>query len=247
MSFVKHYNPLFDPKNTSPFKLSRSKIDLFINCPRCFYLDRRLGIARPSIPGFSLNNAVDHLLKKEFDLLRYKGETHALIEEYEIDAIPYKHQELDVWRDPFKGITHIDSDSNLLITGGIDDIWRNSHGKLLIVDYKATSTEKEITLDDKWKQSYKRQMEIYQWLFKEEGFDVSDMGYFVFANAGKNKPTFDGVLEFKLSIIPYRGKTEWIPKTLLKIRKTLTSNKVPDYNLECEHCIFALKSNQKDK
>lgn len=31
---------LFDPKSKTPFKLSRSKIDLFLNCPRYFYLDR---------------------------------------------------------------------------------------------------------------------------------------------------------------------------------------------------------------
>lgn len=247
MSFVKHASPLFDSKSTAPFKLSRSKVDLFTQCPRCFYLDRKLGISRPSIPGFSLNNAVDHLLKKEFDLLRHKGETHALIEEYEIDAIPYKHPKLDEWRDPFKGITHVDKSSNLLITGGIDDIWQSSNGKLMIVDYKATSTEKEITLEDKWKQGYKRQMEIYQWIFRSAGFDVSDMGYFVFANAGKGKPKFDGILEFKLTIIPYQGHTEWIPETLIKIRKLLIQDDIPDYTLECEHCMFALKSKNAEK
>lgn len=247
MAFVKYHNPLFDPQSKTPFKLSRSKVDLFTQCPRCFYLDRRLGISRPGMPGFSLNNAVDHLLKKEFDLLRHKGETHALIIEYEIDAIPYKHPELDTWRDPFKGITYVDPKSNLLITGGIDDVWQASNGKLLIVDYKATSTEKEITLEDKWKQGYKRQMEIYQWIFKSAGFDVSDMGYFVFANAGKGKPKFDGILEFKLTIIPYQGKTEWIPKTLMKIRELLIQDDIPDYTLECEHCMFALKSKNAEK
>jgi hypothetical protein len=58
---------LFDPGSDKPFPLSRSKVELYLNCPRCFYLDRRLGIGRPSGPPFNLNSAVDALLKREFD------------------------------------------------------------------------------------------------------------------------------------------------------------------------------------
>jgi hypothetical protein len=52
------------------YKISRSKIELFTECPRCFYLEVVKGVKRPSMPGFSLNSAVDELLKKEFDILR---------------------------------------------------------------------------------------------------------------------------------------------------------------------------------
>lgn len=72
-----YYNPqrtknLYNPDSKEPFKLSRSKIDLFLNCPRCFYLDRRLGVGRPPGSPFALNSAVDVLFKKEFDLHRAK-------------------------------------------------------------------------------------------------------------------------------------------------------------------------------
>jgi hypothetical protein len=65
---VKTYK-IFNPESKEPFELSRSKIDLFLECARCFYLDRRLGIGRPDSFPFTLNNAVDALLKKEFDEL----------------------------------------------------------------------------------------------------------------------------------------------------------------------------------
>ena len=71
---------LYDPKSSTPFKLSRSKIDLFIECPRCFYFDRKIGVARPPGFPFALNSAVDTLLKKEFDVYRAKGVKHPLIE-----------------------------------------------------------------------------------------------------------------------------------------------------------------------
>ncbi len=61
---------LFNTKSIEAFPLSRSKIDLFLQCPRCIYLDRKLGISQPSGAPFTLNNAVDVLLKKEFDTHR---------------------------------------------------------------------------------------------------------------------------------------------------------------------------------
>ena len=54
--------------------------------------------------------------------------------------------------------------TNLMVTGAVDDVWADGDETLFVVDYKSTSTEKEISLDDQWKQAYKRQMEIYQWL-----------------------------------------------------------------------------------
>src|SRR3990172_8648990 len=119
-----YYNPnrksnLYNPDSTAPFRLSRSKIDLFLNCPRCFYLDRRLGVGQPPGYPFSLNSAVDKLLKKEFDTHRAKGTKHPLMEHYGIDAIPLAHEKIDEWRDSMRaGITYRVDGTNLIITGG---------------------------------------------------------------------------------------------------------------------------------
>ena len=86
------------------WRLSRSKIDLFIECSRCFYLDNKLGTKRPPGYPFTLNVAVDTLLKKEFDIHRAKKKAHPLMEQYKIDAVPFQHKELNIWRDNFKGI-----------------------------------------------------------------------------------------------------------------------------------------------
>ena len=43
---------LYDPKSKEPFKLSRSRIESFIHCPKCFYLDRRLGVGQPDMRRF---------------------------------------------------------------------------------------------------------------------------------------------------------------------------------------------------
>lgn len=229
---------LFDPQSKQPFRISRTQIERFMECPRCFYMDRRLGVGRPSMPGFSLNVAVDHLLKKEFDLLRHNGESHELMKKYKIDAVPYKHPDIDKWREDFKGFEHHNKKTNLTITGAVDDVWVNDKGELHIVDYKATSTEKEISLEDEFKQGYKTQMEIYQWLFRQEGFKVNKTGYFVFANAGKNRPHFDGKLEFELSIVPHTGDDSWVEQTIQDIHKCLMSNEIPESSATCEYSAY---------
>lgn len=236
--YYKKSSNLFDPKSSAPFKLSRSKIDLFMECPQCFYLDRRLGVGRPPGFPFTLNSAVDALLKKEFDLYRNEEAPHPLTKEFGLEVIPFKHEKMDIWRNTFKGIEYLHEPTNLLITGAIDDVWVNPKGQVIIVDYKATSKTSEVNLDSDWQRGYKRQMEIYQWLFTQNGFDVSPTGYFVYCNGDVGKPVFDKKLEFDIKILPYTGDNSWIPDTLKEIKQCLLSDKIPDMNENCDYCNY---------
>lgn len=229
---------LFDPKSPEPFRLSRSKIDLFLNCPRCFYLDRRLGVGQPPGFPFSLNSAVDKLLKKEFDIHRAKGTSHPLMKTYKVDAVPYNNELISVWRESFKGITFYHKKTNFIITGAVDDVWENSQGELIIVDYKSTSKDAEVTLDAEWQIGYKRQMEIYQWLFRQNGFKVSGIGYFVYCNGDADKEAFDGKLEFDVKIIPYQGNDEWVEKTIIEAHTCLISDVIPKASWKCDYCAY---------
>lgn len=232
------YN-LYDPKSKQSFRLSRSRIDRFLECPRCFYIDRRLGIDRPSGPPFSLNSAVDKLLKKEFDIHRVTGTAHPLMKAYKIDAIPFQHEKLDDWRDSLrKGVEFVHTKTNLMITGGLDDVWVNPLGELIVVDYKATSKDGEVNLDAEWQIGYKRQMEVYQWLLRQNDFRVSDTGYFVYCNGTTDKKAFDAKLEFNIKVIPYKGDDSWIEPTLLEIKECLDSPKIPDSHPDCDFCKY---------
>lgn len=206
-------------------------------------MDLRLGIGRPSFPPFTLNSAVDSLLKSEFDLLRQEGQSHELMKQYHIDAIPSNHPDLPKWRGDipeyhWTGAQVIHPPTNFLVTGLVDDIWESGAGELVIVDYKATSTTKEISLEDEYKQAYKRQMEVYQWIFRHLGFNVCDTGYFVFANARKNLPKFDGRLEFDMSIIAHKGDDSWVEDSLIAARQCLMSSKIPKEDPDCEYCDY---------
>jgi len=229
---------IFDPASKRAHKISRSKIDLFLECPRCFYLEVRLGVKRPSLPGFTLNLAVDHLLKKEFDLYREQQKRHPLMEQYDIDAVPYQHPDLSKWRENFVGIQYHHKPTNFLVFGAVDDIWVNPKKELHVVDYKATSKREKPTLDSRWGDQYKRQLEVYRWLLQQNGFAVSEVGYFVYVNGKKDVEAFNGRLEFDIDVIPHTMKEGWIEKTLLDARKLLEDERIPKPGTLCEHCPY---------
>ncbi len=241
--FKKQYNPHRSADWNyagKKWKLSRSKIELFVECPRCFYLDNKYGTARPRGPSFTLNIAVDELFKKEFDTYRQAKEPHPLMIENSIDAIPYTHAKLDEWRDNFSGITHDHKETGFTISGAVDDIWEDKEGNLIVVDYKATSKEERIESlsNSGWEDSYRRQMGVYQWLLRQNGFKVSDTGYFVYANAKRDGDEFADHLEFETTVIPCTGDTSWIDETLPAIKTCLSAEHVPPVGPNCEFCPY---------
>jgi hypothetical protein len=230
------------------WKLSRSKIDLFLECPRCFYIDNKLGLKR--VPGFpfSINSAVDHLLKQEFDAHRAKGEQHPLQKEYGLDAIPAQHDEIDEWRRNFGGVKYLHEPTGLLVTGAIDDLWINKNGEYIVVDYKATAKEEAVVeLNHEWQDGYKRQMEVYQWLLRQNGLPVSDTGYFVYCTGKMDGKAFDKRIDFDVNLIAYKGNDSWIEKTLLDIKKCLDKNTIPKSNKDCDWCTYWNARNEFEK
>lgn len=238
------YNPvrsrnLYDPKAEKPFKISRSKIDLFVECPRCFYIDRRLGTGRPPGFPFNLNSAVDSLLKSEFDAHRAAGTAHPLQASYGLDAIPAPHEQINDWRENFKGVQFHHAPTNLIITGAIDDLWLDSDGNYIVVDYKATAKKEPVkVLDQAWQAGYKRQMEIYQWLLRRNGLEVSDTGYFVYCTGRPDAEAFDARIDFDVHLIPYTGNDDWVEAKIIELHACMNGDDIPDAGEDCDYCAY---------
>jgi CRISPR/Cas system-associated exonuclease Cas4 (RecB family) len=241
-------SPAYVPGQKAVFKLSRSKIELFKQCPRCFWLDARLKIKRPSGPPFQINKAIDELFKKEFDTYRLKAQPHPMMVDNQIKAIPYQHDDLDKWRHNFTGVGILHEPTNLFIYGAVDDIWVNDDGELIVVDYKATAKNGEITLDSDWQIMYKRQMEIYQWLLRANGFKVNDTGYFVYTNGRLDLDGFYDKVEFVTKVIGYTGADAWIEPTIKEMKNCLEGD-IPVVGTAamggpCEFCTYARSRTQ---
>ena len=234
----------YRPGQTTPFKVSRSKIELYKQCPRCFWLDVRLKIKRPEGPPFNINKAIDELFKKEFDTYRAKGEAHPIMLDNQIKAIPYTHEKLNDWRETFVGVQHLHPPTNLLVFGAVDDLWVTPEGEVIVVDYKATAKDKEVSIDADWQISYKRQMEVYQWLLRQNGLTVHPTGYFVYANGRMDLDGFFDKVEFRTKLIPYTGDDSWVDAVVQEM-KTCMDGDMPTtigtslMGGDCEFCSYA--------
>lgn len=244
MAYTRERSLPYQPGQTAPFKISRSKIELFMQCPRCFWLDARLKITRPSSPPFNINKTIDELFKKEFDIHRAAGTPHPIMTDNQIKAVPFAHADMDKWRYNFTGVVAVDNASNFHVFGAVDDVWVNPEGELIVVDYKATSKNKEVDISSDWQISYKRQMEVYQWLLRQNGFKVNPTGYFVYTNARMDVDGFGDQLEFRTKLIPYTGDDSWVGPTLIKMKACLDDDTMPPIGTaamggDCEFCTYA--------
>jgi len=223
--------------------LSWSNVNLFLKCPRCFYKEQVLKIKRPKLDPdcFSLNNAVDALLKNEFDEYRKLQKAHPIMVQYNIDAVPMIHESLPSWRN-YKagGIRFCDAANGIELYGVIDDVWINSKQELIIVDYKATARQGSIVLNlsNSWNSGNKRQVSFYAFLFKQCGYQVNNTGYFIYSIANNTKVAFNERLEFDTRVVPYQIDDTWVDKTIQNIRSCLDQERAPKSMLDCDFCKF---------
>lgn len=224
--------------------LSRTSIELFIECKTCFYNRYRLEIYRPTNPDLLLYETLDKNIKLEFDEYRQKGQPHPLMLRHKINAVPLQHSDLNKWQDPkwikngkatwSGGIYFIDPITKILVYGGIDDLLVTDSGKWILVDYKSTSKD-NINHFDIMIDKAKRQIDIYYWLFKKNKYPLDCSSYLVYLNANLNEKILtalsDGsgnfILNFESKILYYTPDCSWVEKTLIKIQNCLKQNEAP--------------------
>ena len=178
----------YKPGQKEDFPISRSRFEDFTKCPKCFYLRLVKCLKEPDCPPFKLNELTDTLLKKEFDDCRKKQKPHRLLVKEKLKHIvPYdagskiiedskknkkKWEIIDVWRDAqHKGIKSRFKDTNIILQGGIDDIWFDTKKKeLIIVDYKSQASKDEVSQNmyfkKPYRKSYQTQLDFYAYVMK---------------------------------------------------------------------------------
>ena len=257
----------YKPERSEPFELSRGRLEGFLNCEACFWLDRVRGVKFPSIPGFLLNTNTDTLLKKDFDQFRGKG-PHPVMAKAGLSHLrPFFHEDIEKWESSLhfgsspNHFNTIHERTNILFGGGLDDVWENLEtGELHVVDYKSTAqmSMAPAPLDESfiappkdpnkkdYKAGYRRQMEMYQWILRRKGFSVSDTGYFLYVDGqhinesgmiDSENPS-QAWMRFKTAIIPFIGDESWVEEALVRAKQTLEKEDCPLHAEECEHGKF---------
>jgi len=230
--------------SNQPFKINRTKIDLYFDCRRCFFLDQKYGIKRPHGTPLVLNKKVVEKLKSELDICRKEKKSHPQVLEKNINLIPVKNDNLDDWRNPFIGIKYHHKETNFLLTGTIDDIWiNNATNKNYCLIIKSNSKKKQLSYEEIWP-GYWRQLSFYSFLLEKNMIEMSKTGIILFINALNEDENFS----FGLSIFEQILNYSWIEPTVQKIFELLNEEKVPEKANYCKYCnyYFSIKDKIND-
>ena len=256
---------IYSSNQNKDFVVSRSRFDEYMDCPRCFYLKTNKGLMSPSTPGWTLNTLTDTLLKKEFDECRKKQEPHRIMIQNNLNhLVPYKSEIikdkngndkllLDEWRDSIHyGLKHRFKETNIILQGGIDDVWFNTKTEeLVVVDYKSQHKKDGVSqdtyFDDPYKNSYKRQLNYYAYLLKGMGHEVSSDAYLYICNAKEVKEGFHGKMLFDEVLIHHEIKTDYLEEEIQKMIDAMNSEKIPEGHTSCENCAYARQRSVIDK
>jgi hypothetical protein len=184
-------------------------------------------------------------MKAEFDTYRAAGRPHPLFESAGIDAVPFVHAELDRWRHNFTGVRWKDEATGWTLFGAIDDLWLAASGELIVADYKATARA-EVPTTGRLYPSYQRQMDVYQFLVRRQGFEVSNRGWFVYANGDARIGLFDGVLRFSTTMVPYDGDDAWVLDAFRRAVTTVLAPGIPAPGEDCNYCNYVARATAAD-
>ena len=216
--------------NNKPIQLSPNSLNLFLECPRCFWLEKKMGVRRPQPYPYALNAAVDLLLKEEFDEYRKKGEQHPLLLAHNIPAKLFQNQELlNQWRSNFSGIRYYDKELGATIFGAVDDILEFPDGKLAPLDYKSTGSATANIYD-----RFQLQMDVYSYLLEKNGFSTPRKGYLAFYIVNK-KNGFGDRLRFRKELQEIETNPSDIPQLFKEAVAVLKRVVPPPHSQECQY------------
>lgn len=215
--------------NNKGFQLSPNSLNLFLECPLCFWLEKKQGIRRPPPYPYALNTAVDTLLKQEFDEYRAKGESHPLILANNIPAKLFSNQQLlNKWRNNFNGIRYYDSNLDATLFGAVDDILEFEDGKLAPLDYKSTGSRVAKVYD-----RFQLQMDVYTFLIEKNGFQTKRKGYLAFYVVDR-EDGFDDRLPFKKELHEIETDPSYVQSLFGEAVALLRRDTSPFHNPDCK-------------
>jgi hypothetical protein len=219
-----------------------------MNCPRCFYLAHRHNVKVPPGYPFTLNSAVDKLLKAEFDIHRNDGTIHPLVAQAGLSLVPFQSAQMVPWRQNRKGI-EFQYDEHHLFCGVVDDVWQDlDTGKLHVADYKATAKATPVTTFEPETQAhhraYARQLEFYTWLLHKLDYEMGEEAYLFYATGDNTLEKFDNTLHFRAHLLMHRCDLTWIEPAIQGMLECYAAALPPEPSESCAQCAYVAQYQQ---
>lgn len=218
--------------------LSKSALEVFQSCPKCFWMDKMAKVGRPRGPMPSVVNAIDAQMKILVeDCVRIGVEVPYL---RGTTQVPYpdrpKVQTFRSWR-TFQALVET-GDRTIKAWGELDDLLIGSDGKVWPWDYKSKGTEPTQEYCEKYNQL---QGDMYHLLLEGQGLTASGQARFTYI-----WPEFDkGMIVFRHKNIEMETDAGRATKVLSAAAECLEGECPKEGEMDCDYCSFIKKRSIK--
>jgi len=216
-------------------KLSPSTLNLFLDCPRCFWLEKVKGIKRPRGIFPSLPGGMDRVIKSHFDSFRAQGKLPPELDGLGTEGIQLfsDQAKLELWRSWRTGLEYRDQDSSIL-SGALDDLLVKD-GAYIPFDYK---TKGSPTSEEDAVKYYQNQLDCYALLLHENRMPTAGYAYLLYYSPKTVREL--GNVSFEIQAIKIQTDVERARQTFRKA-VALIKGERPASGSVCEYCRWLKK------
>lgn len=207
--------------------LSPSTINLYKDCPRCFWLHINKKLKRPDTPFPSLPSGMDRVLKEHFDNFAKDGKLPPELQELNGEVTLFDDFNLlKTWRNNLRGIRWEEND--VVLHGAVDNILKKDN-KLIVLDYKTRG----FPLKEDTHEHYRDQLDLYNFLLRKNGYETEDYAYLLFYHSQKVNATGEVVFHTDLMKI---AVSVTHAEELLKNAVACLRSELPPPSKNCAFC-----------
>lgn len=217
------------------FKLSPTTLNLFLECRRCFWLDKVKNFKRPRGIFPSLPTGMDREIKTHFDAFRARHELPPELagKDFAGAGLFPDQSKLDQWREWRKGLEYKSGHGSVL-SGAIDDLLVKD-GLYIPFDYK---TKGSPTTPEDAVRYYQNQLDCYALLLQENNMPAADYGFLLYyspKSIGENGKAVFEVQPIRVPVDYERGRRTFENAVILLTRE------MPEPSSVCEYCGWIAK------
>ena len=211
-------------------RLSPSALNIFLDCPKCFWLEYGAKIHRPRAPFPSLPGGMDILIKKYFDRYRAVGKLPPEIDGQVTGELLADFEQLNRWRSWRSGLSYYDKHLEAVLVGALDDCLVHEN-QYIPVDYKTRGFD----LREGGESFYQNQLDCYSLLLSVNGFREPSYAYLIYFIPREVKA--GGAVQFSVEVKKVTTSAEKAQKTFQAAVKTLREP-MPVSHETCQFCAW---------
>ncbi len=202
-------------------------LNLFSECPKCFWLHFNRNIHRPRGIFPSLPGGMDLAIKDHFD--KYRGGLPPEIEGKVDGRLMPDADLMNAWRNWRTGLEYRDKERGAVLFGALDDCLSDGN-RYIPLDYKTRGSAPRAGDSEKY---YQTQLDAYALLLSENGYKTKDFAYLVYFYPREVRA--DGIVKFNIETVKVGTDLNRAKKTF-EDAVDLLKGPMPKRHSDCEYC-----------